>query len=84
MSKKLGRVFWWLLIMGLLTPFIHMVTDVFVNPITGLWVVNGYDSVWIAVLGAIPWLLPLGVLIGSGLYLASPDKPENTGRFPLG
>lgn len=84
MNKWFKGIFW-LFITLLLAPFFFEFVDMFVNTTDGIMVVGDYAAYCpdylVAFVGALPWLLPLAVIISVIIMWARPDKPKLPDNF---
>jgi len=61
--NKLSRVMFDLLILAVALPIVKGIFDWLTAPVTGWMIVNGAQDWEIAIVGAVPWIFPLGVFI---------------------
>ncbi len=76
--KKFGKVLVVLIGTAIAMPLIKGVYDNFTAPITGSLVVAGVPENQLAIVGAVPWVIPVAILVWAIIYLSKPDEP---GRF---
>lgn len=68
-----------LIFLAILSIFLHSFIDYFVDPTTGIMVTTYAD--WcsdslVAIVGALPWIMPLIGIVVTIIYLAKPEKPK--------
>lgn len=82
MGKIGGIIFKGILLMVSL-PLVKSIYDFFTTPTTGYLVTLGVPEDQIAIVGAVPWVFPLGILVWLIIDLAKPSEPkEPTFRMP--
>lgn len=83
---KWTKAFFMLLIMAVLMPFYFDFTDGLVDSVTGIMITapdGTYQEHLIALIGALPWLLPLGVFVGIIVMLSKKEEPKPPhGNYP--
>lgn len=65
-----------LLIGAVLFPLLKGVYDVFTAPTTGLLVIAGVDEGQLAIVGVVPWLVPIFVIMYSIYLIAKGDDKK--------
>lgn len=77
MNKFIAIIVSWVLIGIMIIP-IKAVIDAALTPVTGLFAVMGVtDELTVAVIGILPWLIPLAYFIGTCIYIvASLRQPQ--------
>ncbi len=68
-----------LLFLAILAPLLKMVTDYFVEPVTGVLVVMGVSEAELAIVGAVPWVVPLGYFIWVMINFGKKEEPKYPG-----
>jgi hypothetical protein len=78
---KLGRTIWKIILLLAFLPLVKTFYDVFTEPVTGLFIVAGMDTNTLAIMTAIPWVFPLGVIVMLIIDLTKPDEPDQPSGF---
>ena len=69
-----------LLFIAILAPLLKIVADEFTEPVTGILVTMGVPEAEIGIVGAVPWIVPLFVLIWTIIQFSKPEEP----KYPTG
>ncbi len=75
LGQRIERVIWWWLIGGIFFPIVKYFTDSWVNPTTGTMVTGGYPDLQIALVGFVPWALPIILVIVTIYTLTHKEEP---------
>lgn len=74
--KRFVNVMWKLIFLALWMPLYKVISDVFTNSTDGLFVTSGMNEASLAFWTAVPWVLPLIVVVWLIVDLRKPDEPK--------
>lgn len=80
---KLGRIIMKLMLLAISMPVVKGIYDNFTDPVTGLLVTMGVPDDQLAIVGAVPWAIPLAIFVWLIIDFAKPEEPKQPNfNFP--
>ena len=70
-----------LFFLAILSPLLFYITDQFVNPVGGILVTMGASEAELAIVGAVPWVVPVGFFVWFIIDFGKKDEPKYPGGF---